>query len=96
MLGSSSMASSSSTYLSVSSLSASSLESICIACDELAIRKDRRVIGRISGESVEVTLLWKEFNLKELEQVNIESVFEAAYMCRKCSYAYPKLLKAKG
>ncbi len=39
-----------------------------------------------------------EFIVKELEkrgeQVNIESVFES-YMCRKCYYAYQKLLKAK-
>ena len=95
MASSSSMASS----LSVAaSLSASSLKNICLACGEQAVRKDRRVIGGISGESGAVTLLWKEFIVKELEkrgeQVNIESVFES-YMCRKCYYAYQKLLKAK-
>ncbi len=83
---------------SIPTMAESSASPICLACGELAAKKDRRLLD-ISGR---VTIYWKEIISQELEktQPQIDDVNELlcpgpSFMCRKCFYAYDKLLLAK-
>ena len=78
--------------------STSATAPLCLACGEHTVKKDRRVLG---GTSERVTLLWKETISSELEKrkedVDLDELLcpGPGYMCRKCFYAYDKMLQNK-
>ncbi len=73
---------------------------ICLACGGVAAVGSRRIIKTQSCDGV--SILWKEEIERELEKKgealdldHLISSQQEAYMCRKCFYAYEKLLEAK-
>ena len=77
---------------------ASTEKHVCLGCSEVTQKKSRRVLGSTSEQ---VTILWKDVISKELElrskQINLDNLLHPgrSYMCRRCYYAYDKLLQAK-
>ncbi len=60
--------------------------------------KQRRVLG--VAESEKVTLFWKEMAFKNLEksgkQLDLDVLInKQGFICKKCFYAYDKLIKKK-
>ncbi len=72
----------------IPAMAASSASPICLACGELAAKKDRRLLD-ISGR---VTIYWKEIISQELEktqpQIDVDELLcpGPSFMCRKCFY----------
>ena len=72
----------------------------CLACGELSQKRDRRVLCG-SNTSEAIILLWKRVISKELQsrkqEIDMDRLLSPGlgYICRKCHYAYDKLLKAE-
>ena len=67
----------------------------CVACGEVAVKRgDRRSLR--SSASEHVLPLWKSTIEKALEKVRMTDLEETGteQMCRRCFYAYEKVLKA--
>ena len=62
----------------------------CLACGELSQKRDRRVIGGSNtSEAIILQSRKQEIALDRLLSPGL------GYICRKCHYAYDKLLKAE-
>ena len=81
--------------------SSKTIGQICLACGELTIKKDRRVLGGSGSASEQVTNLWRETIANELRRrskvLDFDSLIHpgAGYLCRKCYYSYEKLLETR-